>query len=111
MKTPHQILKNRDQLMKHGQTASESEKRSIRKKLAFLHPIILYMEHSPLKESIERQLDEISTKQRVINEQFSIRYPNGCDTKTKSKWMESKGMKDMKKQAERLRYILSDAYI
>lgn len=108
MKTLQQVQANRDRLMKFGATADESEKKKIRKHLAFLRPIITYLEHSPTKESVERQLDECLTKQIRINHEFNDTFPAGCDHKTRQKWMEANGMKDLKKRIETLSYILSN---
>ena len=107
MKTLNNVLKIKDQVIEIGSKTHDSvEKNRCRKKLKFLKNIILYLEYDPLESPIERQLRETVKKISLIESEFERAFPSGIDQKTKSKWMTSKGMSDIRKQQKILSYLL-----
>ena len=62
---------------------------------------------------IKDQVIEIGSKTHdsvekisLIESEFERAFPSGIDQKTKSKWMTSKGMSDIRKQQKILSYLL-----
>ena len=107
MKTQKQVQKDIDNLMDIGNKTSDTrEKNRIRKRLQFLRPIRLYMEHSPTEESVNSQLRHCLKKIDVINREFEVTHPSYCDAKTKREWMKGKGLPELKKQVKVLQYLL-----
>lgn len=107
MKTKQQVKEEIDWLMEEGsKSLSDKEKNSIRKRLQFLRPIAMYMDHSPTEESVSRQLNECIGKMLVIQKEFDHMYPSYCDTRTKSEFMKGKGLPELKKQVKVLQYLL-----
>jgi len=74
MKTQKQVQKDIDTLMEVGNRTSDTkEKNRIRKRLQFLRPIRLYMEHDPTEESVSSQLRHCLKK--IDRDREGIRQP------------------------------------
>lgn len=107
MKTRQQITDEINWLMETGsKSRNDKEKNSIRKRLRFLRPIAMYMEHDPTEASVSRQLNECMKRMDVIQKEFDHAYPSYCDTRTKSEFMKGKGLPELKKQVKVLQYLL-----
>lgn len=107
MKTKEQVKREIDRLMAIGNKATDAvEKNRIRKRLQFLRSIAIYMEHSPSITFVESQLELCHKKMEVIHREFEHRYPSYCDAKAKREFMKGKGLPELKKQVEALKYIL-----
>lgn len=107
MKTRQQITDEINWLIDSGsRSADDSEKNKIRRRLQFLRPIAMYMEHDPKEGSVQRQLTECLKKMEAIQREFDNRYPSYCDTRTKSEFMKGKGLPELKKQVKVLQYLL-----
>jgi len=107
MKTKQQVKEEIDWLMEEdSKSLSDKEKNSIRKRLQFLRPIAMYMDHSPTEGSVQRQLTQCLKKIDVIQREFMHMYPSYCDTRTKSEFMKGKGLPELKKQVKVLQYLL-----
>ena len=107
MKTRKQVTDEIERLTSIGLAAGDNkEKNRIRKRLRFLRPIAIYMEHSPTRESVESQIELCLKKIDVIHKEFDQRYPSYCDANTKREFMKGKGLPELKKQVKVLQYLL-----
>jgi hypothetical protein len=106
MKTLSQVLNYRVSLIKTGTAASGKEKNQCRRKLKFLHSVVLCLEHSPKQESIERQLCEAKKNKTRIELEFESTFPSSIDAKTRSNWLKDKGSREINNQIKILSYIL-----
>ena len=107
MKTLEQIKRREDEVLHIGNSSSDkTEKNRCRKELRLLRLAKIYIETGPSEDSVMRQLAGCELKTQSMSRQFNARYPRGCTTKQKSKFMNELGLSDVKKQVELLKYLL-----
>ena len=107
MKTRKQVTEEIERLTSIGlSTSDEKEKNRIRKRIGFLRPIAMYLEHSPTTESVASQLELCVKKIDVIHKEFDQRYPSYCNAGTKREFMKGKGLPELTKQVKVLQYLL-----
>jgi len=107
MKTLEQIKRREEELLHIGNSSSDkTEKNRCREELRLLRLAKIYVETGPSEDSVMRQLASCGLKIESMGRRFNARYPRGCGTKQKTKFMNELGLSDVKKQVELLKYLL-----
>lgn len=108
MKTIEQVKKDIDILMKVGKsTHDETEKNRCRRQLKLIRPMLTYLERvTPTEKNLTDQLNKALKDIERIEREFDAMYSGYHDSKTKSAFMKSKGMPDLKRQVKSLQYLL-----
>lgn len=107
MKRLNRVKGERDLILAHKGARTESEKKKARKELEFLNVIILYLETSPSKIAVERQLKTVNEKLHEIAGIFIKRYPTVCPSDHKQRFRKEHNMQNLEEQKKKLEYILS----
>lgn len=109
MKSIEEVKKVVGELTTESNAAGFEDKPKYRRSLKFLKNVVLYLEHNPTKESIEKQLESDTKRLARIDEEFKSDFPVGCpDSKIRSKWRKDKGIAEINSRGKLLKYILGD---
>jgi hypothetical protein len=107
MKTIEQIDNRIRDLENTGNaTSEEKEKNKCRRELRIARIVRMYLEYEPNQEFIVRQLDIALANIARVSKDFYHAFPAGCTAKRRSEFMKGKGLPELKKQVEILKYML-----
>ena len=107
MKTIEQIDNRIRDLERTGiATNEEKEKNRCRKELRLARIVRMYLEYVPNQEFVTKQLDIALANIARVSKGFYHAFPSGCTTKRKSEFMKGKGLPELKKQVDVLKYML-----
>lgn len=87
-------------------TRDEKEKNKCRRELKIARTVRMYLEYDPKHDSVVAQLETATGNISRIQEEFLYVFPAGCSAKMKSEFMKGKGLPEIKKQVEILKYML-----
>jgi len=84
----------------------KKEKNKCRRELKVARTARLYLEYGPTEESLTRQYDQAMRGVSRAIEEFDRVFPAGAEARVKSEFMKGRGLPELKKQVEILKYIL-----
>jgi hypothetical protein len=115
MKTSEQLKKEVDDLIFEGKSLDKFNKderkrlTKIKSRIKYLKPLIIYLETNPTKDFCLSELNKAESKYHVSSLGFEIRedLPKSVLSKLKKEYDKHKGIDNLKKQIQNLKFILS----
>lgn len=107
MKKLEKLKQERDVLISTGWNLQErKERRKLAKDVAFLNPLIAYLESDPTEDSLKRQLKLANRRLDSLIRECDFELGGNALKKTKTEWLNKGGAKTLRKQIKNLEFLL-----